>query len=134
MLETNFGPKGAWRMQNDYAVTCLTNFTAFEEGVLPIPAELNDFFGADTPYEKRIVFLFEGREYPTYVEVEGKAITGWPGARPSTQNSSDSFPITPIISAPWKGMIRAARPRRSILKKSMKLNIWSSSSCRRTTP
>ena len=70
MSELTFGQNNEWTLQNDYVATCVTNARVFSNGELYIPDGLQDFFGADAR-EKRIVFLFEGREYPSYLESEG---------------------------------------------------------------
>ncbi len=70
MIEQNLGQNNPWQRSNDYAVTCVTNRGVFLDGSLYIPRELQDFFGAEQR-EKRVIFLFEGREYPSYIEAEG---------------------------------------------------------------
>ena len=73
------GQNSKWEMQGDYAVSFTTNKTVFGEGILNIPKDLRVFFGADQR-EKRVVLLFEGREYPTYIEAqagEGNYIMTW---------------------------------------------------------
>ena len=67
MIERNFGPNDAWKMLNDYTVTFITDQFVFRDGGMTIPAELNKFFGAESG-ETRVVFLFEGREFPSYIE------------------------------------------------------------------
>lgn len=67
MIEQNFGPNDAWKMLNDYTVTFITDQFVFRDGGMTIPAELNKFFGAESG-ETRVVFLFEGREFPSYIE------------------------------------------------------------------
>lgn len=67
MIERNFGPNDAWKMLNDYTVTFITDQFVFRDGGMTIPAELNKFFGAESS-ETRVVFLFEGREFPSYIE------------------------------------------------------------------
>ena len=54
-------------MLNDYTVTFITDQFVFRDGGMTIPAELNKFFGAESG-ETRVVFLFEGREFPSYIE------------------------------------------------------------------
>lgn len=65
MIEIN----ETWKQESSYVVTCLSNRDMFAEGTARVPDELIDFFGADRR-EKRVVFLFEGREYPSYLESE----------------------------------------------------------------
>lgn len=67
MIEQNFGPNDAWKMLNDYTVTFITDQFVFRDGGMTIPAELNKFFGAESG-ETRVIFLFEGREFPSYIE------------------------------------------------------------------
>ncbi|MEG0495827.1 MAG: DUF3578 domain-containing protein [Eubacterium sp.] len=67
MLEQSFGLNNAWKMLNDYTVTCITDQFIFRDGGMTIPIELNKFFGAEKG-ETRVVFLFEGREFPSYIE------------------------------------------------------------------
>ncbi|WP_195270076.1 DUF3578 domain-containing protein [Eubacterium sp. 1001713B170207_170306_E7] len=67
MIERNFGPNDAWKMLNDYTVTFITDLLVFRDGGMTIPAELNKFFGAESG-ETRVIFLFEGREFPSYIE------------------------------------------------------------------
>ncbi len=67
MIERNFGPNDAWKMLNDYTVTFITDQFVFRDGGMTIPVELNKFFGAESG-ETRVVFLFEGREFPSYIE------------------------------------------------------------------
>ena len=69
MIERNFGPNDAWKMLNDYTVTFITDQFVFRDGGMTIPAELNKFFGAESG-ETRVVFLFEGREFPSYIECD----------------------------------------------------------------
>lgn len=56
-----------WSWESDYEVRGKTDKAVFEDGKVAVPDALIDFFGAETR-EKRVVFLFEGREYPSYLE------------------------------------------------------------------
>lgn len=67
MIDHAFGRNNAWKMLNDYTVTVITDAKVFEEGKLYVPDELIDFFGIEYS-EKRVECLYEGREYPTYLE------------------------------------------------------------------
>ncbi|MEG0379061.1 MAG: DUF3578 domain-containing protein, partial [Eubacterium sp.] len=67
MIERSFGLNNAWKMLNDYTVTCITDQIIFRDGGMPIPSELNKFFGAEKG-ETRVIFIFEGREFPSYIE------------------------------------------------------------------
>lgn len=58
-----------WEMENDYVVKVKSNLEMFQDGVVHIPDQLIDFFGCDER-EKRVIFLYEGREYPSYLESE----------------------------------------------------------------
>ncbi|MDD4508174.1 MAG: hypothetical protein PHN26_04475, partial [Eubacteriaceae bacterium] len=69
MTDKLFGLEDSWKMENDYEVICMSDVNMFRDGVVRIPDQLIDFFGADCR-EKRVMFLFEGREYPSYLESE----------------------------------------------------------------
>jgi 5-methylcytosine-specific restriction protein B len=56
-----------WARLNDYKVKCLSTPEMFSEGAVALPDALIDFFGAQGR-EKRVMILFEGREYPSYLE------------------------------------------------------------------
>ncbi|MGN0194450.1 MAG: MrcB family domain-containing protein [Pseudoramibacter sp.] len=56
-----------WARLNDYKVKCLSTPEMFGEGAVALPDALIDFFGAQGR-EKRVMVLFEGREYPSYLE------------------------------------------------------------------
>lgn len=56
-----------WSRLNDYKVKCLSTPEMFSEGAVALPDALIDFFGAQGR-EKRVMVLFEGREYPSYLE------------------------------------------------------------------
>lgn len=56
-----------WSQLSDYEVKCMTDRAIFTEGKVRVPDVLIDFFGAEYR-EKRAVFLFEGREFPSYLE------------------------------------------------------------------
>ena len=67
MIEGAFGHNHAWQMQSDYRVTYTTDISVFRDGTLAIPEELNRFFGVESG-QTRVMILFEGREYPCYLE------------------------------------------------------------------
>lgn len=72
MTEGTFGINQAWQMLSDYRVTYTTDASVFREGTLIIPEELYRFFGVDSG-QTRVMFLFEGREYPCYLENNASA-------------------------------------------------------------
>ena len=59
--------KNAWQVINDYAVTFRTDVGVFRDGEIRIPVSQRRFFGVERG-EKRVIFLFEGREFPTYID------------------------------------------------------------------
>ena len=58
-----------WKVLNDYEVSVMSEMDMFREGTVRIPDQLMEYFGCDRR-EKRVMFLFEGREYPSYLESE----------------------------------------------------------------
>lgn len=56
-----------WQRLNEYKVKCLSTPEMFSEGAVDLPDALIDFFNAEGR-EKRVMVLFEGREYPSYLE------------------------------------------------------------------
>ena len=58
-----------WKVLNDYEVSVMSELDMFREGTVRIPDQLMEYFGCDRR-EKRVMFLFEGREYPSYLESE----------------------------------------------------------------
>ena len=62
MFDTN-----AWQVINDYSITFRTDVNVFRNGEIHVPVEMRRFFGVERN-EKRVIFLFEGREFPTYID------------------------------------------------------------------
>ncbi|WP_455126927.1 MrcB family domain-containing protein [Pseudoramibacter alactolyticus] len=56
-----------WSTLSDYEVKCMIDKAILTDGKVRVPDVLIDFFGAEYR-EKRVVFLFEGREFPSYLE------------------------------------------------------------------
>ena len=50
-----------WKVLNDYEVSVMSELDMFREGTVRIPDQLMEYFGCDRR-EKRVMFLFEGRE------------------------------------------------------------------------
>ena len=57
-----------WIKEDEYVVTYICDEDLFSKGEIPIPKQLHHFFGA-TSGENRIIFFFEGREFPSYLEM-----------------------------------------------------------------
>jgi len=57
-----------WTKEDEYVVTYICDEDLFSKGEIPIPKQLHHFFGAASG-ENRIIFFFEGREFPSYVEM-----------------------------------------------------------------
>ena len=71
MIDHKFGKDDAFEMQNEYTLIYTTNKAFFSEDNMYLPDELIDtFFETDGRREKRIIFMFDGREYPTYLEAD----------------------------------------------------------------
>lgn len=59
---------GDYLLENAFCLKFKGTTEMFREGATPIPVEGDAFFGVEKGGETRVVLIFEGREYPCYIE------------------------------------------------------------------